>query len=424
MDIKEYLKVLDSESLYRERMYKRYTAERIPIKTETLPKYLQADVDKKTKADRRLVNHFEGEIVNTKTGYFAGNPVIITSYDQEDTLNDFLDEFNISFNYEDLFSEITSDAAASGVAGVLLYKDEDADIRVFKLNPAEFAVFRHLGDPVAAVRRYSKNGKVYVEQFDKESVMRYEIIKGEPVLQGEPEMHGFRRVPIVEVMNNRNKQADYHTAVDSIDAYNRLISDFSNEIESFRLAYMILRNMSADEKDLKALRETGAIHVDDDGEVSFLTKKLDVAAVDKMREILEKNIARFSGHVVMSSTDFTGNLTRIAVQTKLTPLEQKAHTFQLKFTSFLREFYRTVFSYKGLSQSFDHTNLTFKYTRNIPRNVVEDVDIFVKLDGKISDETRLSMLPFIDNPLDEKEKMEREGGTEQPPDRTVVDEQT
>ena len=56
----------------------------------------------------------------------------------------------------------------------------------------------------------------------------------------------------------------------------------------------------------------------------------------------------------------------------------------------------------------DVINLKVEFTRNVPNNLTEIVDTVTKLDGKVDKETRLSLLPFIDNPKEVLEKMEQE----------------
>lgn len=407
-DIKKLIDKMDKTVRYRSAMYKRYTTEAIPIETELNPAYIENEVKEKSKPDRRLYNHFEKEIVDSKVTYFVGHPVMVSSYNGDEGLNKFIDDFNISVNYEDLFAEIVKDSASAGVGGVLLYKNKDAEPRAIVLNPAEFMVWYYLQDPIYAIRKYIDDDDIEtVEYFDENYIYSYKKMDGEWVNQGEV-LHGFSRVPIIEVVNNKECQSDYHSVVKLIDAYNRLISDLSNEIESFRLAYMVLENYRASEEDLQKIRMTGAIQVDKDGKVYFLTKNIDTKAVETMREILERNICRFSGHVDTSTEPFVGNLTRIAVAFKLKPLEQKTLGYERKFKSFLRELYNTLFTFKAYNVNFDYKNLVFNFTRNVPVNTLEEVDMLVKLDGQVSDETRLGMMSFIDNPQDELAKMEEE----------------
>ena len=52
-------------------------------------------------------------------------------------------------------------------------------------------------------------------------------------------------------------------------------------------------------------------------------------------------------------------------------------------------------------------NLKIEFTRNVPTNTTEIVDTVCKLEGKVDQETLLSLLPFVDNP---KEILEKAGG--------------
>lgn len=397
------------EHEYRKTQWFRYTTERIPIKLEKNPRYIQDEIERKCKPDRRLINHFEKEIVQTKTSYVVGNPIIINSYNEDEKIDRFIETFNIRINSEDLFHEVTNICSASGCCGVLLYKDRDANPKAIQLKPYEYKVKYEMNEPQFAFRWFFKNEEEYFEYFTDDMIYYFTKDENDNWFEyREPVLHGFGYIPIVEVKNNDERHSDYHSVTGLIDAYNRLISDFSNEVETFRLAYMILINMSATNEDLQALRETGAISVDKDGDVKFLEKKIDSNAIETMRKILERNISRFSGHVVFSDNDFTGNLTRIAVTYKIRPLEIKSLVYELKMKTFLREFYKVFASYKANKVKFDYTDLVFTFTRNIPINLQEEVDVFVKLKGELSEKTRLSMLSFVDNPQDEKELLEEE----------------
>lgn len=396
---------------YRRKMYARYTTDSIPIMHETNPQYLQEEINENAKPDRRLYNHFEGEIVDTKVDYLLGVPVVVGST-EDDTLAEEVRSFNIAFNYEDLFKEVGTTAVSTGTGGVLLYADgKDGDVAVKELRSEEFYVRYNLSSPEYAIRTYRENEVIVAELFDDELIYKFYLDEDDGMWKqsyDEPIVHGFTRVPIVEVANNKMMHSDFHSVTPLIDAYNRLVTDLSNEVETFRLAYLVLKNIGATEEDLARLRRTGAISVDDDGDISFLTKSLNTEAFKVMRETLERNITRFSGHVIFSNSDFTGNLTRIAVQFKTKPLERKARTLELKFIKFLREFYRTAFTYKAWPNTFDYTKLRLTFTRNLPMDIVEESKLLKGLSGLVSYETAASLMSFIDSPEEEVKRIKAE----------------
>ena len=52
--------------------------------------------------------------------------------------------------------------------------------------------------------------------------------------------------------------------------------------------------------------------------------------------------------------------------------------------------------------------MTYTFTRNVPRNILEEAQIVGQLSGQVSEETKLSVLSIVDDPQKEIERMERE----------------
>ncbi|EJO7062634.1 phage portal protein, partial [Staphylococcus pseudintermedius] len=53
-------------------------------------------------------------------------------------------------------------------------------------------------------------------------------------------------------------------------------------------------------------------------------------------------------------------------------------------------------------------HMRIEYKPNIPQSLSEYADIFIKLGGRVSQETLLSWLPNIENPKEELEKVKAE----------------
>ena len=52
--------------------------------------------------------------------------------------------------------------------------------------------------------------------------------------------------------------------------------------------------------------------------------------------------------------------------------------------------------------------LSYTFTRNVPRNILEEAKIVGQLSGQVSEETKLSVLSIIDDPKREIKRMEKE----------------
>ena len=77
--------------------------------------------------------------------------------------------------------------------------------------------------------------------------------------------------------------------------------------------------------------------------------------------------------------------------------------------SALNRLYEIVFNVPMATVSSDGwTGIKYQFTRNVPRNILEEAQIVAQLSGQVSDATKLSVLSIVDNPQDELKKMEKE----------------
>lgn len=56
----------------------------------------------------------------------------------------------------------------------------------------------------------------------------------------------------------------------------------------------------------------------------------------------------------------------------------------------------------------DYLKVWFSFKRNLPSNILEEAEIAAELKGQVSEETRLSMLSFVDDVQYEIERMKAE----------------
>lgn len=71
--------------------------------------------------------------------------------------------------------------------------------------------------------------------------------------------------------------------------------------------------------------------------------------------------------------------------------------------------YRIVFSVPKTSiNKDDWQGLNYKFTENMPRNILEEAQIVKLLDGQVSEKTKLSVLSIIQNVKDEIKALEKE----------------
>lgn len=400
-------------------LYNRYKTDDLPI--------FNREFEDKEKINRKLNNSFDSEIVDTKVGYFIGNPISYQARDEQGKTATALSEFILRNNIDDLDSETVKMATICGKSARLLYIDRDGLERAMNVPPWEVVLVydRSINEPQFALRYYEitvKEGneektKTRVEWYDDLTVTYYlEDESGEYVLDisepVNPQPHLFDLVPIIVFPNNEEQQGDAEKVLSLIDAYDRTLSDVNSEVEQFRLAYMAFYGYDPDEETLKKAARTGAFGLDEKTEgvgIEFITKDLNDAVIEHHLDRLEANIMRFGKSVNMTDEQFASNLSGVAIRYKLMALETKCITMERKITAALRQQFKvlcTAWAKKGISA--DYTDIHFEFKRNLPVNIKDEAEATSLLRGQVSERTRLALLSFVGNVAGEIEEMAKD----------------
>jgi SPP1 family phage portal protein len=397
--------------LKQEGLYKRYTNETVPIQSRTF-----TDTNK---VNNKINNDFFSEIVDTKVGYFAGNPIVY-NYDGSDAEIKHLQDFVTVENLADLDSETAKMAAITGMGARLAYVGYDGKPHLMNVNPWEciWVYDRSIDNVQYALRVYDIEDhtgekvitKKRIEWYDDKMVYFYigdhNGYYPDPTEEAKP--HMFQGVPLIPFLNNKEWQGDCEKVLELIDACDRTISDVNSELESFRLAYMVFKGATIDSDTVTNAKQTGAFSLPLEGDASFLTKNLDDAIVEHHLDRIENNIRMFAKSPNFNDENF-GTESGEAKKYKLLSLENKCITAERKMTRALRKQFEIIFSAWNLQGwSFKTENLSFKFTRNLPLDLTYHADVTQKLAGLVSDETRISLLPFISDVDDELEKMKED----------------
>jgi SPP1 family phage portal protein len=369
------------------------------------------------KVNNRLNNSFDAEIVDTKVGYMFGSPISYEVDKENETETPFEKEieiFNTRNNIADKDSEWGKKAAICGYGARLAYIDREGKERVANLNPWESIIMsaEDITEPEFALRYYPISDTQYKAEFyDDKYFYIYEQREGGYTLT-EKKPHTFDYCPLWGLPNNEELMADTEKVFALIDAYDRTLSDANNEIEQYRLAYLILKGMGADEETLQEMKRSGIIELlDKDDEVNYLTKQINDAMIENHLNRLEENILRFAKSVNFSDEAFGTSVTGVAMRFKLLALENKCITMERKMTSALRYQFKVLCSAwakKNICAAEDYLNVWFGFKRNLPAHILDEAQTTMALKGMVSEETRLSLLSFVDDVQYELDQMKKE----------------
>lgn len=353
--------------------------------------------------NHKINNDFFSEIVDFKTGYFAGNPIGYSYSNTSESLEDTGDvgdtvsemeaardaaskaitDFVTRSNMFDIDMECTKFASICGYAGRLFYIDEAGNERVMVVPPNTCIILSKTHDitqPTFGVRYYRvkdihDNEIVKAEFYDAETIYYAEggsesdltIVKTEPNL--------FGCCPLQGIPNNREMLGDAEKVLALIDAYDRAISDNSNESDAFANAYMVFENISVKEDEMHKMQVSGAFQFatgSNGGKVYFLTKEINDGFIEHHLERLEENIYRFSKTPNLSDEAF-GSASGISLKFKLTGLETKCGMFEAKMISagtYMFQLLANVWAKKTIK--IDPLQCCMAFKRNFPLDLLSE----------------------------------------------------
>ena len=364
------------------------------------------------KPDNRLVNNFCRSITDSTVGYFMGIPVTYAC-DDSDTLAEVVRLCSLS-DEPFVNAALAGDLSVYGRAAEMLWCNADGDVRFSPISPE--TVFPILSEDIdesllGAVRVFRRrDGNVYVQYVDSVGVYDFAEKNGHLESLGETE-HYFGIVPMVFYRNNRRMTGDFEPVLTLVDAYNRLQSECVNDFELFADSYLAISGMGGTTaEDLEKLRRDRVLLLDDGGEAKWLTKSVNESYIESLKTRIAKDIYRFSGTADIAETDGGGSVTSgVAMKYRLVNFENRvAVTEQFFRRGLMRRFAVIGSLYSAMGKKFEHGSIKATFTRNLPGNWDAAAELALKLDGIISRQTQLELLPFVDSAAAELERVKGE----------------
>lgn len=410
------------------KIIKKFQAEELP-RLQKLEEYYRVDnpilkrpMDPE-KPNNRIAHGFAKYITNMATGFFMGEGIRLDTDDEEyqnaleKALGDHAEETNF---------EITKEMSKKGISFELLYMNEASEIRsryfkaedfipVYSTSVGEFLEF--------AVRLWQEEdllaGKTisYAAAYTKSEIITYRQQQDKKYEEVEREVHQFGDVPVLIYWNNEEVKGDYEDVLTLINAYDKGQSDTANDFEYFTDAYLViagaaggLENINDDDEEGKKaarnFREERILFTDERGQAQWLIKQVNDTAVENFKNRIYDDIFFLSLVPALTDESFAGNLTGVAIRYKLIGLEQLASIKEYKFLPAYKKKIRLITKMLNLkmNRNYDPSTIEIKFDRNMTDNLKELAEIAALLEGIISKETQISLLPFV---KDKQEELQR-----------------
>lgn len=357
-----------------------------------------------TLPNNRIVNNMCKHITDIATGFFIGKPVIYSSTNEEliSTLQEIYD-YN---DEQDENAELAKQASINGHCYEMLYMDEDANIRFCYVAPKDCLMIYQQGyrEPLAVIRKvesvdlYGKTSFL-VEYWTHSEVYRYSGRKLNDLSLLETEYHFWGDVPFIEFVNNTERLGDFEGIISQNDAYNKVQSNTANLFQYNDEAILKISALGdVSTSDIRSMKEKGAIVLEDDGEIDWLTKNINDEATENYKNRLSSDVHHLSSTPNLSDENFGNNASGVAMDYKLWGLEQIRGNKERKFKKGLQRRAELITRMLNLTgHRFNYLELKMLFRQNKPQNLLELSQIINQLNSTVSHETLLTLLPFIDD---------------------------
>ena len=224
--------------------------------------------------------------------------------------------------------------------------------------------------------------------------------------------HGFKDIPIVEFINNKNYISDCKVVLILIALYSGLMNNRFQNVDDIMNYLLFIKNARlGDEKEAKAALELIKSYrvlplEGDDVDARFLSNPLNQTDIQKLADQIKRDIHYISHIPDFTSVEFTQNASDPVLKAKTKPLLDlclekekwfnKGYMLVLDLTlDFVKKYDKTLYN----KVWFNLDNIDLVYTRTLPSNDSDMVRNLVNLAniGLLDPRIGLQGLSFIPN---------------------------
>lgn len=369
------------------------------------------------KPDNRLVVNFAKYIVDTLNGYFIGNPVKTIHPEKE--VADKMKIIAKRNSQNDNNAELSKMCSIYGHAYEFLYQDEESETRVTYMNPQQ--AFIIYDDTIAQEPLYGihaladAEGKTYGTIYSRYSETDfYTNDESEIVIDDTTKKeHYFGDVPLIEYIENEERQSAFENVETLINAYNKALSEKANDVDYFADAYLSILGVELDEKTIKQIRDNRVINLKSGDTDKIVLEFLDKPNADTTQENLIDRLETLIFQISMVSNindESFGTNTGIALKFKLQSMENVTLMKERKFNNGMVRRFKMMFN---IPTNFNvdkesYLDIDYVFSRNVPNDLIDEAQAAEKLAGITSKRTQLSVLSVVDNVQDELDQIDRE----------------
>ena len=383
-------------------------------------------------ANNKIPTNWHRILTDQKIGYLFTYPPQF-DIDGVDELAKKISEC-LGDRYEKVIKQIATDSSNSGIGWMAYWYEfglnADNDFNYYFVNPTQI---RAVYDNKSIIPKISSIIYSYITKVEDKPSINYELWTDKDVtyfkqsenaqpVQLETKNHSYGEIPFIPFKNNDKCVSDLKMYKSLIDAIDKLISGFANDIDDIQEIIWVIKNYAGDtnkydyndetgeqvERTIDLLQEIKAkklLTVDDNGGVDTLRGEIPYEARSKFLDILVNQLF-VSAMAVNPNPDKVGQASGVYIKFLYSLLELKAGLMETEFRPSLNQFVRAILHYLSAEPK---VKIEQKWTRNRPTNDIEIVNMIAQTSPTIlSDETKTKEHPLTENWQTEREHIQEE----------------
>jgi len=371
--------------------------------------------------------NFISYVINQHSAFSLSNPVNYISNDNT-VENIAIDNYNK--NYRELSIndlENFKNALITGTGIEIVAYKKDKGILVKSYNPTNWVLMLDDSQRVleAIHKQEIKADTIYNNEFLTKDIYLYTVYdsENETVYQKKDgnmlvvyqEPHYMGRVPIInyQILQD-NKQSITQSLLELNDCYNLISNanadDVLYNVDSLLVLIGYTENALTEQIEdengnikhrnkLAEMRETGAIALDTDSDIKYVSKGNVPDKVAFALETIKKQIF-LEGQVVNIDeiTGATGTTSSVALKMRYQPMLTAAQSFTKYFERGLRDRIELINIINSKLGDPIIEDYSIKFTYSVPRNDIEIIQNAQNLLALVDQETAISQLSFVQDP--------------------------
>jgi SPP1 family phage portal protein len=369
-----------------------------------------------TKPNNKVICSLPSYSVDIRTGYFSGEPITFTSDNekQQEAVLSVL-EYN---DFQDINSELDKLTAIYGHAFLILWIDEDGQIRMATESPDNVILVYDNTlalNPIGAIRYFeykdalTNNDILEMTVFKKDSIEYYTGSQKNLTLT-KKEPNYFGDIPVIEFMENAERKCCYLDSINTVDAIEEILSSCMNEIEYFGSCYMTFKGLTGTEpEDIQDMKNNRSIILEEGGEVQFITRDVNDTFIQNTLNSLTERYHMLTKTPALSDESFSGNASGVALKFKLFGLEKDLSKKESKWRKSIQKMLELITNRLNMiGGSYRYQDVKITFSRALPTNSLENAQLVSSLNGIVPTETLIAQLDFIEKPKEEMKKLQEE----------------